>query len=213
MNADPNRPAKQSGARGGGGGRPPGGDRLASAGDEDPRDRLDRLFSDQAASATQEQRAAVARWQGRDRFYEKVQQAVVGDGHPDAMTVAQQLSDLAQPLPGDVEVWRGIRSIEDTFGTGIDEVEGRADQVARRFMSTSASEQVARGEFLRPGRNPALLKVTARAGIPAVWMPPVGDQRDTHQGELLLAPGFELRIIKIVRSGDIPVIEVEVREP
>ena len=50
-------------------------------------------------------------------------------------------------------------------------------------------------------------------GIPAVWMPPVGDQRDTHQGELLLAPGFELRIIKIVRSGDIPVIEVEVREP
>ncbi|MCB0948315.1 MAG: hypothetical protein KDB44_03385 [Mycobacterium sp.] len=171
------------------------------------------MFSDQAASATQEQRAAVARWQGRDRFYEKVQQAVVGDGHPDAMTVAQQLSDLAQPLPGDVEVWRGIRSIEDTFGTGIDEVEGRADQVARRFMSTSASEQVARGEFLRPGRNPALLKVTARAGIPAVWMPPVGDQRDTHQGELLLAPGFELRIIKIVRSGDIPVIEVEVREP
>ena len=80
-------------------------------------------------------------------------------------------------------------------------------------MSTSVSEEVARGEFLRPGRNPALMKVTARAGIPAVWMPPIGDQREAHQGELLLTPGFELRIIRVVQTGDIPVIEVEVREP
>ena len=46
VNADPTRAATQS--AGGGGGRPPGDDRLASAGDDDPRDRLDRLFSGQA---------------------------------------------------------------------------------------------------------------------------------------------------------------------
>jgi hypothetical protein len=80
-------------------------------------------------------------------------------------------------------------------------------------MSTSVHEQVVRDEFIHPGKDAALLKVTARAGTAAVWMPPIGDPAMAYQGELLFRPGAMLRIIAVDTSGDMPVIEVEIRQP
>jgi hypothetical protein len=198
----------------GGGGKPPKPptQSTTAVGGDDPADRLNTAFADQTAAATADQRSSAQRWQGLGRYYDEVQAAVVDpdNASEDALDVASDLQQLARPLPEDAEVWRGIRSIEDSFGTGIDEVAGRDVEVVARFLSTSVYEQVARDEFTTPGRNPAILKITARAGTPAVWMPPLGDSAMSYQGELLFQPGCRLRIVNVDRSGDVPLIEVEV---
>jgi hypothetical protein len=211
-------PAMASG--GGGGGKPPttkppvpaagGGD----GGGEGPQDRLNSMFADQTAAASAGQRASARRWQGKDRYYEQVQAAVSGgEATNEARQVADDLRDLAQPLTTEVQVWRGIRSIEDTFGAGVGDLESQPAQIVNRFMATSVHEQVARDEFTRPGRHPAMMRITARAGVKAVWLPPIGDADTAYQGELLFRDGFQLRILNVDTSGNVPVIEVEVSRP
>lgn len=192
--------------------RPPGDNGPISA--EEPDDGLNRLFGEQSAAADTQIRASVQRWQQLGRYYEQVQ-AAVKDNNPngEAVRVALDLQLLAAPLPEDVQVWRGIRSIEATFGAPIDQLESQPGEIVNRFMSTTAHESVARDEFLHPGPQPALLKVTARSGARAVWMPPIGDPEMAYQGELLFAPGHLLRILRVDREGDPPLIEVEVSEP
>lgn len=191
---------------------PPADDRPAQTGDEDPHDRLDRLFSEQTAKATPRQRSAVVRWQGMDRFYDKVQAALGGNGDPEAMIVAQELSKLAQPLSEDVELWRGVRSIRKTFGVGRDDVASVAGRewIEERFMGATVSLDKATPEFTHPGPAPAILHIVARAGTPAVWIPPLGKPEHARQSELLLMDGVRVRILSVDTSGAIPVIRMEV---
>ena len=174
----------------------------------DPDDRFKRLFAAQSGSADAGQRASVERWQGRDRYYERVQDAAAGDesATDEALRVMSHLQEMASPLPEDVHTWRGIRSVEQTFGTGVGDLRGRDAQIVRRFMSTTMFGHIARDEFTRPGKGGALLKVTALAGAAAVWLPPIGDPQLSYQGELLFRPGFLLRIVErrrvCRRAGD-----------
>lgn len=80
--------------------------------------RLTWIFADQSHAATPEQRASVRRWQGHDRFYQQVQLAAQDDPNAsdDARDVADDLTTLAIPISQQVVVWRGIRSIDRTFG-------------------------------------------------------------------------------------------------
>lgn len=190
-----------------------GDERLpVDGGGQNLHERLDRLFSTQTAEATPQQRSAVTRWQSADRFYEKVQEALGGTGDPDAMSVAQELSKLAQPLPEDMEVWRGIRSIGKTFGVARVEVGSLSGRqwVGERLMATTTSREVAISEFTDPGPSPAILQVTTRAGSPSVWIPPLGKLEHARQSELLLMQGIRVRILDIDISGHVPLIRMEV---
>ncbi|WP_458317119.1 hypothetical protein [Mycolicibacterium brisbanense] len=191
---------------------PPTQNKPAAAGDEDPHDRLGRLFSEQTAKATPAQRAAVVRWQGMDRYYEKVQEAIGGAGDAAARTVVQELSKLARPLPEDTELWRGIRSIPKTFDVASDDVASIVGRqwIEERFMGATVSKDKAMPEFTHPGPAPAILRITARAGAPAVWIPPLGDPKHARQSELLFMDGVRVRILGVDTSGAVPVITMEV---
>lgn len=201
---------------GGGGDEPPEppGEDVAPVGDDNPEDRLNELFAGQRDRITADQRDSVERWQGTDRFYEQVQRAVENAENvtDEAAQVTSDLFDLAQALPEDVQVWRGVRNVVAAFGAALGDLEGRAEGI-QRFVSTSIYEQVASTEFTEPGRAPALLKVVAKAGVRAIWIPPLGKPGLAYQGELLFLPGHVLRILSVDPSGEIPVIEVEVSRP
>lgn len=209
-------PATAPGGGGGGGGEPPIPPRQNSPieRNEDPADRLSRLLAGQARDATQEQRASVVRWQSKDeRFYQRIQQAAVGElVASDAFRVVDDLQELMEPLPEAVEVWRGIRDAEKTFGVPVDRIEELVgtERESLAFFATSLDRNVAETEFTRPGRQPAIYKITAQPGTPALWVPPLGAPEDAYQRELLFPPGVVLRILGIDRSFGVPIIEVEV---
>ena len=85
-----------------------------------PGVRLTWIFADQTSNATPEQRRSVQRRQGRDRFYKQVQLAALDDPSAsiEAIDAADDLTTLGEPLTQMVKVWRGIRSVENTFGIG-----------------------------------------------------------------------------------------------
>lgn len=122
---------------------------------------------------------------------------------------------MAAPIPEDVVVWRGLRDVEKAFpGADANDIEaliGRAFPQAR-FTATSADRQVAENEFTRPGRNPVLLRVRAKAGASAVWAPPLGGASNAYQQELLFTPGTVIRILGIDRIYSVPIVEVEVSD-
>jgi hypothetical protein len=178
--------------------------------------RLTWIFADQSANATDAQRESVRRWQGRDRFYVHVQRAVLDD--PDvpieARDVADDLTALASPLTQGAVVWRGIRSIDDTFGLPHDELRTLVNQTFEidRFFATTADRRVAEAEFTEPSTSPALYKIAVQAGTEAVWIPPLGFAEEARQLELLLLPGIEARIVAVGTIGELPIIELEVSD-
>jgi hypothetical protein len=178
--------------------------------------RLAWIFADQSANATSGQRQSVRRWQGRDRFYEQVQLAATDNpsASDEARDVADDLTALAAPLTQTIEVWRGIRSIDKTFGVpaaGLSALVGQSFDVDR-FFSTTIDRRVAEREFAEPARAPALYRIAVQGGTTVVWLPPVGDPEEAHQQELLLLPGIETRIVAVDTSGAIPIVEVEVSD-
>lgn len=188
-------------------------------GSDEPEDlaaRLTWIFADQSRAATSEQRASVRRWQGRDRFYQQVQLAAQDDPNAsdEARDAADDLTSLATPISQQVVVWRGIRSIDRTFGVSRDELPTMVNQTLQvdQFFATTADRRVAEEEFLVPATVPVLYKVAVQAGTEAVWIPPLGDAEDARQQELLLLPGIETRIVAVDLSGEVPIIEVEVSD-
>lgn len=186
---------------------------------DDPEDlaaRLTWIFADQSADATPRQRQSVRRWQGRDRFYRLVQLAVIEDATApeEARDVADALTTLAAPLTQTVRVWRGIRSIERTFGVSGDQLatlEGHIFEVDR-FFSTTVDRRVAEREFTDPGHDPGLYELAVQGGTEAVWLPPIGNPEEVHQHELLLLPGIETRIVAVDTAGPVPIVKVEVSD-
>ncbi|WP_373120723.1 hypothetical protein [Mycobacterium marinum] len=182
--------------------------------DEYSAARLTRLFANQAAVASDKQRASVDLWQGKgERLYREVQRAVNGqDADVAAYDVADDLQDLMEPLPENVVVWRGVRSTEAVFGVpseNLEELVG-TDRVVPRFFATSLDRNVAEGEFTRPGPSPALYRIAAQAGTPALWVPPLGSVSEVYQQELLFPPGVVVRILNVDRTYSVPIVEVEV---
>jgi hypothetical protein len=99
--------------------KPPGGGPSVQGGESNAR--LDRMFAEHTTQVDFRQRASVRRWQGRGRYYEQVQRAAqdVPNASDDALQVMNDLQDVARPLPEDVQVWRGVRSVKESFGLGL----------------------------------------------------------------------------------------------
>lgn len=156
------------------------------------------------------------RWQSKDeRFYEQVQSGAQGrSATTAALDVAEDLQDLMAPLPESIQVWRGVRDTEKTFGVRADRLEeivGRTYDVPA-FFATSLDRAVAESEFTRPGPQPALCRIAAQAGTPALWIPPLGRSEDAYQRELLFPPRVVVRILGVRRASEVPVVEVEVSD-
>ena len=178
--------------------------------------RLTEMFRGQTEAASDGQRASVRRWQGMDRFYRQVQRAAaqVLDVPEEAQAVMEDLIALAEPLRDDVVVWRGVRSVDETFGFPAEHLEDvvGAARVAAQFFATSADRGIVEGEFTEPAISPALLRVRARRGSHAVWVPPLGNEENAGQMELLFLPTVQVRILGVDRSGDMPIVFVEVSD-
>ncbi|MGO9041442.1 MAG: hypothetical protein ACLQIK_07300 [Mycobacterium sp.] len=178
--------------------------------------RLTEMFRGQTETASDGQRASVRRWQGTDRFYRQVQRAAaqVVDVPDEAHDVMEDLIALAQPLRDEVVVWRGVRSVDETFGVAakhLVDLVGAA-RAAAQFFATSADRGIVEGEFTGPATSPALLRVQARRGAHAVWVPPLGNEENAGQMELLFLPTAQVRILGLDRSGEMPIVFVEVSD-
>lgn len=177
---------------------------------------LTEVFRWQTEAATDEQRTSVRRWQNRDKFYQQVQRAAAQEvGVPEeAHAVMEDLITLAEPLPDEVTVWRGIRSVERTYGVPTQHLGtliGATRQIAR-FLSTSVDRSIVENEFVEPATSPAILRVHAARGTHAVWIPPLGEKQHACQLELLFLPTALMRILKVDCSGNMPVLFVEVSD-
>lgn len=148
------------------------------------------------------------RWQGRDRYYAKVQRHLRGVPSPDPLVTedADVLTSLLVRgdlgLPFAVDVWRGIRSGARMFTHMPPAVGSRITNDG--VFATTIYREVAEAEFLvPPGEGgPVLFSMTVPAGTPAVWMPVAGDPVEAAQGELLLTNGLEvtLRDVQVIDS-------------
>jgi hypothetical protein len=70
--------------------------------------------------------------------------------------VMEDLIALAQPLQDSVVVWRGVRSIDDTFGVPaerLDDLIGNR-RASAQFLATSADRGTAEREFSEPATRP-----------------------------------------------------------
>ena len=109
------------------------------------------MFRGQTETASDGQRASVRRWQGTDRFYRQVQRAAaqVVDVPDEAHDVMEDLIALAQPLRDEVVVWRGVRSVDETFGVAAKHLVYfvGAARAAAQFFATSADRGIVEGEF------------------------------------------------------------------
>ncbi|MCI4675014.1 hypothetical protein [Candidatus Mycolicibacterium alkanivorans] len=86
------------------------------------------------------------------------------------VNVADDLASLAAPLAQRVVVWRGIRSINNTFGVSSGDLETLVDCTLEvdQFFATTADRRVAEAEFAEPATAPALYKVTVQPRTEAV---------------------------------------------
>jgi len=178
--------------------------------------RLDDETLQWAAELSDEQRAAVVRWQGADRFYEKINAALRGEtDDPEPVDTADTLLGVVtHPLAGEYIVWRGARSVEAAFDVSADRLEeliGLREPLVR-FTSTSLDENVAINEFTKPQLKggAVLMELALAPGVRAAWIPPIGDQEMAYQQELLVRPGMMQRIVDVVRADFIPIVRMEV---
>lgn len=177
--------------------------------------RLNRLFADQTAGASAGQRESVLKWQEPDdRFYGDVQRAAAGElgASIEAQDVADDLDALMAQLPEQVEAWRGVRSASLAFGVPSGQLESLlyVDKQLDRFFATSLNRQVIEDEFIVPGSDPVMYKITAHVGAYALWVAALGDPRAAYQQELLFPPGTFVRIVDVERTYSVPIVRVEV---
>jgi hypothetical protein len=85
-------------------------------------------------------------------------------------------------------------------------------RASAQFFATSADRGIVEREFSEPATSPALLRVQARRGTHAVWVPPLGDEENAGQKELLFLPTALVRIHNVDRSGEMPMVFVEVSD-
>lgn len=186
-------------------------------GNEDPAERLNRLFAEQSSGASDRQRESVLKWQGKDeRSYRDIQLAAAGmAGAPQwAKGIVDDLDALMALLPEQVQVWRGVRNSGAAFQVPsghLEELIGVPQEIDR-FFATSLDRVVALDEFAEPGSDPVVYKIAARADTPALWVPPLGSGDDAYQKELLFPRGVIVRIVRVDRSQGVPIVEVEARD-
>ncbi|MFT4189877.1 MAG: ADP-ribosyltransferase [Aeromicrobium sp.] len=164
--------------------------------------------------------AAITAWQGTDRRYQRIQEAIRGGASTtaDDLAVARDLLSgiYRGHIPETMILWRGVRSSTATFGIPSDELErlNGTQRIESRFFAASLSRQAAVEQFTVPplGGGPVIMRISVRAGTHAAWIAGVGDPSLRDQYEFLLAPGIKMRFGKVEYPDDdgIPVLHVEV---
>lgn len=89
-------------------------------------------------------------------------------------------------LPVDLVVYRGLR---DSDGLAPPTRPLPFTVPDSGFVSTSLDRRIAIREFMGRGPSAALLEVTAPAGAPALWLPPIGDPEYAYESEVLFRRG------------------------
>lgn len=178
---------------------------------QDKREELELERLAKMVTLSESQRKAVARWQGMDRFYAKVQKAAGGKltDDPEAEEALNELAASAEemPLARDMNLWRGLRNAHLAFETDdLDSIVGQSFP-QERFTAVSTDRDIAVA-FTSPGKHPAILDVTVRQGTTGIWMPVHGLQAPelAEQQELLIPPGARMTVTGITRRGDDPPI-------
>lgn len=170
-----------------------GGAPLGGPTHEDAAQLEQVLNDDFQFDLTGDELEAVRRWQGTDRFYQRVQMRMreqLGEFDDDeADHVMDVLGDILDrhPLPDDVVLWRGVRNAGAMFGrstANLHDFIGRTIPPGA-FIATGTSRAEAMG-FTDPGSAPVLLRVLATRGTRALWVPPVGHPELANQREFLL---------------------------
>ncbi len=182
--------------------------------------RLTEAASAVAAALTDDEVAAIRRYQGLDRSYELVAAVLRGLRSPGDLTApeAELVTMILRALPVSIARWevpeplrvyRGQRSVARLLGSGPRE---ERVLVTASFLSTTIFREVALEEFTKPAGpgGPALLEISVPAGTPALWLPPVGDPALAYQGELLLDSGSLMAVRGERQDGGIVVLDCEV---
>lgn len=124
------------------------------------------------------------------------------------------LEVVTHPLVNSYTAWRGVRSVEATFGLAVDWLHEIVGLTAKldRFLAVSMDREVAIGEFAKPELKggEALMQVALSPGVRIAWIPRVGRADLAYQQELLVRPGMMQRIVGIERSGPMPSVLMEV---
>nr|WP_218681060.1 phage minor head protein [Rhodococcus qingshengii] len=195
--------------------RPTGGPTPEDA--EALAEQFDQDFAEPINQLSDEERAAVLRWQGMDRFYRDIQNYVRSNvQNEEAMLVADLLEDaiMAGALPHDVVMYRGIRNVSSLIRRTNSDLERYIGQTIETpgFLAASTSREQATSGFTRPfiGGGPVLFELTIRAGTPALWVAGAGDPAMADQRELLLGTAYSLLILGVDYSGSVPTVQAEV---
>ena len=184
---------------------------------------LNQTFADWARERTPDEKRSFADYQGglssliNDVLWDPAAFHRLNDGQ--LMTYRSLLKNLTTAIiagsgliPEGTVVYRGITSTAQKLRVGkIEEAQGHSYPV-KGFSSTTANRAVS-GWFASRGPDGAELFLALPVGIPAAWLPLVGDPDYTWEGELLLPPGLEMAVEKIeMRDGfGWPIIHAEVR--
>ncbi|MFE5789558.1 phage minor head protein [Rhodococcus erythropolis] len=195
--------------------RPTGGPTPEDA--EALAEQFDQDFAEPINQLSDEERAAVLRWQGMDRFYRDIQNYVRSNvQNEEAMLVADLLEDaiMAGVLQHDVVMYRGIRNVSSLIRRTNSDLERYIGQTIETpgFLAASTSREQATSGFTRPfiGGGPVLFELTIRAGTPALWVAGAGDPAMADQQELLLGTAYSLLILGVDYSGSVPTVQAEV---
>jgi hypothetical protein len=181
--------------------------------------RLDRAFAYQRAALTARQLKVVRLWQRTDREYEAIQAVARGPADPRVLS-PQQLMRAVEwrrelyrairtgRLPYDLTVYRGVRSLQRTFGVHDADAIEDGPTSFRGFTATSVLRRVALEEFTAPAG--ALMEIAVSAGTPVLWVAGVGSRRLRRQGELLLPDSVTAQLAGRRREEGLAILAMEV---
>lgn len=106
----------------------------------------------------------------------------------------------------------GLSTTHSACLQGISKISSGASARPRCSLQPQPIAAFVEREFTEPATSPALLRVHARQGMHAVWVPPLGDEENAGQMELLFLPTAQVRILSVDRSEDMPIVLVEVSD-
>lgn len=182
---------------------------------EDLAEQLDADFAGLNNRLTPQERATIKAWQRTDREYRAIQELLRTRKIVDSRAEQQAIQLATLIRAGDTKrpltVWRGIRSVHNTYQGGIN------PGVRRRFQgltSVTLNYHIALNEFTKPTGpgGPALLRIELPTGTPALWVAGAGHPRKRRQYELLLANRtlYTINSINYAEHESIPVLGIEV---
>lgn len=115
------------------------------------------------------------------------------------------LARAALPVP--VTVYKGVRDRRDVLAPGV---ELPASVAQHAYLSTSLDRAIAVRDFLGDSPDAALLEIRAGAGVPALWLPPLGDRDYAYESEVLFRRGTLLTLYDQRADGGTLVLSCEV---